>query len=121
MFKFIIIISEGTNWTLHKSINCKVETGAAILSKVQNNALENDPADCKWACKLEDGCVGFIQKLSSACLNLKHIDLKNCMPDEGINLFLNGRYTGSPCTLNTDYFSKFSTRFVGMIRLPVIT
>ena len=53
------IIIQGTNWTLNNNIDCKVETGAAILSHIQNNALENDPGDCKGECKLDDGCVGF--------------------------------------------------------------
>ena len=106
---------------MNKNTNCKVETGAAILSKVQNKALENDPGDCKWACKLAAGCVAFIQKINSACVNLKYVDMKKCSRVEGIDLFLNGRYTGSSFTRNIDCVLTFSFRFVAMIRLPVIT
>ena len=63
------------------------------MSKVQNEALENELDDCKAECRASDGCVGFIQKPDELCINLRFVNKSRCATDqEGFNLFYNGEY-----------------------------
>ena len=78
---------------MHANISCGFRQKAYKLSKVQNNALENDISDCKAECKLKDGCIGFMIQPSTICRNLASLDLKKCKEKEGYHIFFNGRYT----------------------------
>ena len=63
------------------------------MSKVQNEALENELDDCKAECRASDGCLGFIQKPDGVCINLRFMNKSRCATDqEGFNLFYNGEY-----------------------------
>ena len=77
---------------MHANVSCGFRQKAYKLSKVQNNALENDINDCKAECKLKDGCIGFMIHPSTICKNLAYLDLKKCTEKEGYHIFFNGRY-----------------------------
>ena len=63
------------------------------MSKVQNEALENELDDCKAECRASDGCIGFIQKPDEVCINLRFVNKSRCATDQdGFNLFYNGEY-----------------------------
>ena len=89
----ILYLFKGANWTHDANKTCKIEKSIASLSKVQNEALENELDDCKAECRASDGCVGFIQKPDGVCINLRFVDKSRCATDqEGFNLFYNGEY-----------------------------
>ena len=79
------------NWTLHKDMDCEPKQNSLKLSKIQNNALENELNDCKAECNLKHGCIAFIFKPSTVCVNLAFVDLKKCKERKGYNVFFNGR------------------------------
>ena len=70
-----------------------MKVGIATLAKVKNNALENDLNDCKEACKITEGCIGFVQTPDTVCINLNYINLHKCDRQTGYTLFVNGMYT----------------------------
>ena len=72
-------------------MDCEPKQNSLKLSKIQNNALENELNDCKAECNLKHGCIAFIFKPSTVCVNLAFVDLKKCKERKGYNVFLNGR------------------------------
>ena len=104
---------------MHKDIECKLKDNAVKLSKIQNNALENELRDCKAECKLKDGCVGFMFLPSSVCVNVAYIDLKKCNDGKGYGVYINGRYM-ILLHIYQNYSYLFFSLQVKMIRLPAI-
>ena len=72
-------------------MDCEPKQNGLKLSKIQNNALENEINDCKAECNLKDGCIAFIFKPSTVCVNLALMDLNKCKERKGYNVFFNGR------------------------------